>query len=208
VRDGIIDNDRADEQAYNTAAIVLGTFVVAIRSGMNRFDVEDMLAGNLTPFSSAMAKPAKQAAMNAKEKSIAVARGTIGKIEEEVLRALDGENLLGLPNLGTARDTYHAVNVRAADPAKKFWRGDDKPTLIISRTGQLQVVTFGHDEIVHEDVDLEKLLPGDLLAVTERYKVALDLHLARCQDSLQRSEKVVSLARAIKQALETRKETE
>jgi len=150
----------------------------------------------------AMAKPAKQAAINAKEKSIAVARATIGKIQHDVLRALDGESLLGLPNLGTARDTYHAVNVRAADPARKFWRGDDKPTLIISRTGQLQVVTFGHDEIVYEDANLDKLLPGDLMAVTERYKVALELHLARCQDSMERSEKVVSLARAIEQALE------
>jgi hypothetical protein len=52
VRDGIIDNDRAYERARNTATIVLGTFAVAIRSDLSRFDVEDMLAAEPNPFAS------------------------------------------------------------------------------------------------------------------------------------------------------------
>lgn len=153
----------------------------------------------------AMAKPAQQAAQAAKEESVAVAREMIGQIQQAVLSALDGITLLGLPNLGTSRDTYHAVNVRGADPARKFWRGDNKPTLVVARTGELQVVTFGRDEIVYEDVDFEKLGAGDLQAVAERYKLALDLHLERCRESTELSQKVIALARAIGQSLESQR---
>lgn len=153
----------------------------------------------------ALAKPAQENATASKEAALVAARAMIGEIQAAVLKALDGTTLMGLPNLGTSRDTYHAVNVRGADPARKFWRGDNKPTLVIARTGELQVVTFGRDEIVYEDVDFEKLGAGDLQAVAERYKLALDLHLARCRESVQRSEEIVSLARAIAKALESRR---
>jgi len=133
-------------------------------------------------------------------KARGIVRDAIRRIEERVLRSLDGVKLLGQPNLGKSRDRYNGINVRADSYAAKLCEG--KPTLVIDRDGSLVVVCYGRDEIVVEPLDLARVDVDDLDAIWRGYSVALTLHVAAAKEASLRYEKIKRVALVMREALD------
>lgn len=127
-----------------------------------------------------------------------IVRDAIGRIEERVLRSLDGVKLLGQPNLGKSRDRFNGINVRANSYSAKLCEG--KPTLVIDRDGSLVVVCYGRDEIVVEPLDLARVGVDDLDAIWRGYSLALTLHLAAAKEASQRYENIKHVAAVMHEA--------
>jgi hypothetical protein len=157
----------------------------------------------------ALLRESRATMMRVREEARAHAVRAIRAIESELVDALDGATLRGLPNLGGNGERFYAIRVRTqrdaeVGPNAEEPIGGDEESLCLTKEGVLVVVgwlrardTQLADRIYSPPVRDENLLLEDVEALVRTVHYVVPRHLAQLEQTSARFSRIGELAARI-----------